>query len=286
MISRATGLLAAAAALAAAPTGCTPMYSLAAMTTVKASDLPSDVATLDARSDEYLYRSDEVSLANALAVLEKERSVVAKGETYGPLWRESRVYFALADQADSDLKRSKRAWYAKQGVQLAHDAIAANPKGVEGHYYLALNLGYVAATYSFYQKSVRFQSARDLVEEMAKEAKAAADLDERYDHAGARRLLGVVYLRAPGWPASIGDPEEGLMQLKRTIEIDPAFPHNRLYYAEALLANDRLDDAEKEIAGVRAAPPTTDPLWLHETGRLHKMAADLEKRIAQKRNGG
>ena len=56
------------------------------------------------------------------------------------------------------------------------------------------------------------------------------------DHAGANRVLALVYLRAPGWPAGPGDPEKALDQARLAIERAPDYPPNQLCFAEALAA--------------------------------------------------
>jgi hypothetical protein len=46
--------------------------------------------------------------------------------------------------------------------------------------------------------------------------------------------LGLLYLEAPGWPASIGNKGKAQRHLRRAVELFPNYPGNRLCLCEAL----------------------------------------------------
>src|SRR5947208_15493408 len=104
---------------------------------------------------------------------------------------------ACFDWADLVESNSHRAEIAEQGISAARQALKLEPKMGAAHYYLGLNLGQLART-----KKI---GALKLVGEMEREFLAAIDLDPKFDFAGAHRSLGLLYLDAPGWPASIGN---------------------------------------------------------------------------------
>ncbi len=87
----------------------------------------------------------------------------------------------------------------------------------------------------------------------------AVQLDEKFDHAGPLRLLGSVYVKAPPWPASIGDVEEGEKYLERAVKLDGDYPLNHLLFADALASDNRASDATREYNVVLAAQP--QPEW-------------------------
>ena len=58
-------------------------------------------------------------------------------------------------------------------------------------------------------------AAYKLVNEIEREFKAAADLDEHFDYAGPARCLGLLYRDAPGWPISIGSKHKAREWLER-----------------------------------------------------------------------
>jgi tetratricopeptide (TPR) repeat protein len=243
--------------------------------TIRAQDLPADPQALMMQAEEYVAQGDRISLENALVVLEKYRRL--EPQSIEPLWRTSLVAFLLADASGAERKR--RAYFADLGERQARAAIALAPNRVEGHYYLAVNMGYTAQSKSF----IRRLGALDLVPEIEKEGKIALMLDPRFDHAGPHRLLGALYLRAPGWPASIGDPEEALMHLMKAVEIDSNYPENHLYYAEALVANNRLDEAEREVNKVLMLDAEAQKTWAQRLPRWQIEADALKKRIRNRR---
>jgi tetratricopeptide (TPR) repeat protein len=243
--------------------------------TVRAQDLPTEPQTLEMQAEQYIAQGDRISLENALVVLEKWHRIEA--QSIEPLWRTSLVAFLLADAAGDQRKR--RAYFADLGERQARAAIMLAPTRVEGHYYLAVNMGYTAQSKSF----LRRLGALDLVPEIEKEGKIALMLDPRFDHAGPHRLLGALYLRAPGWPASIGDPEEALSHLMSAVELDPSYPENHLYLAEALLANNRVADADHEVDKVLMLDAEAKKAWAQRLPRWQIEAEALKKRIRSRR---
>jgi tetratricopeptide (TPR) repeat protein len=148
--------------------------------------------------------------------------------------------------ADEDVQRQA----AQRGIAAAERALAIAPERVEPHYYLAVNLGLLAR--------VEPMRALSLVKRLEGEAKLAAAIDERFEHAGPLRALGSVYARAPGWPVSVGDPDRAVQLLERAVAMAPDFAINHLMLGEAYFAAERLTDAEREI---RQALPNLPSHW-------------------------
>ena len=64
---------------------------------------------------------------------------------------------------------------------------------------------------------------------------AAIDLDPKFDFAGPHRSLGLLYLDAPGWPASIGNRTKARLHLRKAVELSPDYPDNWLSLLEGYL---------------------------------------------------
>lgn len=218
--------------------------------TVNLGQLPDTLEGLHQLAEKLYDPRDPVALENVLAVCERAFELDAKDFTCG--WQGARAAFWLADAAGSD--KNRRAWFSDKGDKMAQRAIAAQPDRVEGHYYRALDLGYLAKTKTL--------GALDLVDIIYKEAQKAVKLDPSYDHAGPLRLLGAVLLSAPGWPASVGDPEEAEEQLKKAVDQAPGYPLNHLYYGEALLANDKAEEAIKQLDQASAQVSQPEYEWM------------------------
>ncbi len=256
------GLLAWVAAL----TGC-PVPPVISLKTIGPAQLPREPAALERLAHEYELKNDPVSLENCLVV--RDRQLELDRRNYEVLWHASRVAFLLADEAIGDAAKGTRRHFAQAGVDYAKQAMVVEPNRVEGTYYYAVNLGLLATT-----KTV---GALLALPDLQRHAEAAIRLDETFDHAGPRRLLGAAKLKAPPQPASIGDPEEGCEHLQRAVQIAPGYPANHLYYCEALIANDRRDEARRECEVVLAAPP--NPEWTRDLPRWRAEAERLLQRI-------
>lgn len=77
--------------------------------------------------------------------------------------------------------------------------------------------------------------AGKLVTEAEHWARLALERDPTYDGGAATRMLGTLYVMAPGRLVEHGDAEEGLSMLERLATEHPEEPRNHLRLAEALV---------------------------------------------------
>lgn len=155
-------------------------------------------------------------------------------------WQFGRACFDRAEFAANDEQREE---VARQGIAVCRQLIAREPVSAAGHYYLALNLGQLARTKSL--------GALRIVDEMELELKTALRLEPLFDYAGPDRSLGLLYLGAPGWPASIGSRGKTRFHLEHAVELSPAFPDNRLSLLEAYLKWGDKQRVQRELPGLR-----------------------------------
>ena len=170
-------------------------------------------------------------------------------------WNFSRACFDWADLAPNDTQREK---IANEGIAAARTLVEKHPKLVQGHYYLAMDLGQLART-----KSI---GALRIVDEMEKEFKIVAILDPKFDYAGPDRNLGMLYHEAPGWPASIGSGKNARIHLERSRQLAPQFPDNHLYLLEAYIKWNDKKAAQQEFNTLQKLWPEmkkqfTDDHW-------------------------
>ena len=178
---------------------------------------------------------------------------------------------AMEFLAGNETKSNLRRQSAQHGIVFARRARELKPDGVEGHYWYALNVGRLADVDRTY--------GLDAVGEMQTALKRAIELDERYDFAGPLRVLGILYLRTPQPPASIGSPRKGLQLLRRAVELFPDYPENYLYLAEALHENGRGDEAKEALRKVLEAKPWPDQQFESEQWKVQalKLRSQLDK---------
>lgn len=103
-------------------------------------------------------------------------------------------------------------------------------------------------------------------------ARLAAEEDE----GGPLRVLAMIYLKAPGWPAGPGDLDLALELLEEAAIRFPSHPLNRIFLASALLEDGQEERARQELAlGLRLAD---EALW----GRMARAWRDVDALVGQK----
>ncbi len=158
------------------------------------------------------------------------------------LWRASRSCAWLAQYAHED----HRTAYAQKGVATGREAVRENPDGVEGAYFLALNLGILSQLYS----------SPGHVDEMHLLLKRCIELDESFDYAAPHRFLGMLYESTEGQPGvHIGTLDDALRHLRRACDLAPNYPRNHLLLAQALIEDDQIEAAREHLREVMRLPP-------------------------------
>lgn len=170
-------------------------------------------------------------------------------------WKFAEACFEWAEYATNS---SQREALALEGIAAAKFVTEANPETGVGHFFLAMNKGQLART--------RTLGALALVKEMEQSFFRAIKLDPTFDYAAPHRSLGMLYLDAPGWPASIGSKAKARKHLEKAVELAPDYPTNHLTLLDAYL---RWGDASALATGMKryrailskAKEKYTGPVW-------------------------
>jgi tetratricopeptide (TPR) repeat protein len=189
-------------------------------------------------------------------------------------WQFARACFDWAEFATNN---SQKADIATLGIDAARKATLNSPTLAAGHYYLGLNLGQLAQT--------KMWGALRLVEEMEKAIKASAALDSQFDYAGADRTLGMLYLDAPGWPASIGSNAKARTHLQRAVELSPDLPDNRLSLIEALIKLGDKKRLAEELPALEKLLPVARKKFTGESWEVSWADWDKRWKAIQKKTG-
>jgi tetratricopeptide (TPR) repeat protein len=189
-------------------------------------------------------------------------------ETNNPAigWQFGRACFEWAEFATSN---NQRAQIAEEGIAACRDAIARDPKSAPARYYLGMNLGQLARTKGL--------GALRLVDEMEHEFKIVRNLDPHFDHAGADRNLGLLYLEAPAI-ASIGSRSRARTHLQRAAQLAPDYPENRLNLLEAYLRWGDRTGSRRELQALEALWPRARATFTGDNWTL--TWKDWEERLA------
>ena len=145
------------------------------------------------------------------------------------------------------------AWLLEHGAHkddrrpLADQAVAAGdqcqqraPETAQCDYWRAVSLGLWAREHSF------SFSARGELKTIIRLLRSADDSTPAFDDAGPARVLALLLVRAPGWPAGPGNADEALVEAKKAVAQAPANPLNHLVLAECLAATGETDAAKSE----------------------------------------
>lgn len=164
----------------------------------------------------------------------------------------AKAHYLMADP-EQDIDQ-EFPYYEKVGLY-AKRAIEINPDRAEGHYWYGLFLLKKA------QKIGGLQ-AFFIVKEGISELQIVRKTLPQYDHAGASRVLGLLYCRAPEW-TPFGNIDKCIQYAEESIRIAPDHPLNRLCLANAYK---KQGDKEAAIREYLAILPDTSILPKKERG--------------------
>ncbi len=164
----------------------------------------------------------------------------------------ARQYFIMGETTEGG---ESLAYYSK-GRFYAAQLVSIKPDGVEGHYWIALNLAGIA------EASAR--QALNLLPTILGHLESARSIDQAYDQAGPLRVLGRIYCKAPPWPISEGDLDKSLLYLSTAVSIAPWNSTNHLYLAKTFIELDRIDEALFELEQTLSSTQAVTPRNLEE----------------------
>ncbi len=188
-------------------------------------------------------------------------------------WELARACFDRAEFVKDDRERAE---YANEGINACNKLLARSPNSAEGHYYLGMDLAQLART--------KLLGALPLVRQMETEWTITLRLDDKVDHAGPDRYIGLLYRDAPGPPLSIGNAGKARRHLQRAVDLDPVFPENYLNLIETYLmwkkvtlANAALDKLRRVLpeARLKYTGEYWNASWLDWNDRLEKIEKTL-----------
>lgn len=158
----------------------------------------------------------------------REQASAWENDAGEDLWAALNGAACYVSLIEGETDKARQLEDAEKGLRLAESAAARCPESGLAHYLLAYLTGLKAE-----RQPLR---ALQFVSTIEREALLAAKLNPAIDSGGPDRMLGEVYLRAPGFPISIGDPEKATAFFRRAVSQAPDFPANRLGLVKALLA--------------------------------------------------
>lgn len=167
-----------------------------------------------------------------------------------------------------------RGSFADSALVVANTLVAGDSTRVEGWYRRAIAAGLVGR-----DDRLRGRSA---MARIRTDARRAIEIDPGHDGAGPHRVLGALYLRAPGPPTGVGSLRRALRHLERAVELAPDEAENLLFLAEAYLEDGRPDEAG---ALLDRAEPLLRSLRRWKADRLRERRDELRRRVSAGEGG-
>lgn len=180
---------------------------------------------------------NQANLRQTVAVLESYQAQFPS-EVRFPLFL-AEAYYRLADPS-GDI--SKEFVYFEKTGFYAQQVMAMDSNRTEAHYWHGLfllrkaqKLGGIRAFFIVRRGIAELEKVRQAV--------------PTYDHAGASRVLGLLYCLAPGW-TPFGNLDKSIALGKEATRLDPDYILNRLYLADAYKKRGDKADAIREYQAI------------------------------------
>jgi tetratricopeptide (TPR) repeat protein len=216
--------------------------------------------------DEIIERADALyrERENISKVKESVELLQELKDNYEALWRLSRAYFFLGQEAET---REDIFDLHMKGKTAAGKAMSINPQRVEGWFWIGVNTA-LAAPLSFPLTGlVNANSAKSAIKESVK-------LDKKYHAAGPLRVLARLESKLP---FLLGSKQRARRHYLEAIEIAPTNTVTRIYFAELLLGLKEKKEARKQLETILEIEP--DGVWDFEIKRDKKLAKELLKAV-------
>jgi tetratricopeptide (TPR) repeat protein len=152
---------------------------------------------------------------------------------------------------DGDLSSDEAKEMAGQGFERVRTAVERNADRVD----------YVFLAGALLGNYIRFSSVQGIaqVRQVHDYFQRAVSLDPFYEDGAPLRAQGTLLVKAPPWPAGVGDVDEGIELLEKAVHLFPGHPANHLYLADALAAEGRKSEAA--AAYHRVTERCTEQRW-------------------------
>ncbi len=215
----------------------------------RAQDTAADLLA-KARSA-YEQRSSPVQAKQAAELY--AQAAKAGPQAYDAFWEGARAcyyegHYALKDAPDKELL----ALY-QDGIDRAKAAVALDPKGVEGHFWLGVLYGVYGETKGIFKSLA-------MVPGIKQEMQTCMELDPSVEGYGPGRVLGRLYFKLPGFKG--GDNKKSIQYLEASLKGAPTNALTKLYLAETYKDEGMKEKAMEQLKAIISMTP--DPRWAPE----------------------
>jgi tetratricopeptide (TPR) repeat protein len=197
---------------------------------------PDPIADADAL---FSYGEDTARDLQALATL--TRALVTDAHNYQVLWRAARAYYQVGDDASDKEKQG----YFERGIEMGQRAVAQQPAGVEGHFWLAANYGGLSEIQGVWKA---FQTVKHVRTEM----ETALRLQPDYEDGSAYRALGEIARQLPGVLG--GNLQRAIAYFEQGLRVAPQNMGLKLALAKAYLEAGQHEASQRLLTEILQMP--------------------------------
>jgi hypothetical protein len=187
----------------------------------------------------FAYGEDRGRDRQALSII--EGALETRANEYQLLWRAARVYYHVGDDAET----GEKGHYFERGIAAGQRAVALQPTGVEGHFWLGANYGGLSEV----QGMIR---AFQMIKHVRAEMETALRLQASYEDGGAYLALGELDRQLPRLFG--GSVKRAIAYLEQGLRVAPQNMAMRLALAEAYLDAGRRDDGHRLLLEILHLP--------------------------------
>ena len=200
------------------------------------SSSPDTMAEADA-----LFSYGEATARDRQALSLIAQALERRPDEYQLLWRAARVYYHVGDDAAAEEKRD----YFERGIATGQRAVALQPTGVEGHFWLGANYGGLSEIRGIVQ-------AIQMIKQVRAEMETALRLQASYENGGAYLALGQLDRQLPRLFG--GNITRAIAYLEQGLRVAPQNMSMRLALAQAYRDAGRREDGQRQLLEILSMP--------------------------------
>ncbi|MBL8137468.1 MAG: tetratricopeptide repeat protein [Acidobacteria bacterium] len=222
---------------------------------------PQTAAAVLADADA-LYRDREHPASALAAAKVWADRLAARADDFEAAWKLARARYWLGTNGPGTADEKKRV--LEQGIAAARAAMAMRPEAVEGHFWMAANMGALADAHGLRQGMKYRTPIKAALEK-------ALAIQPAYLDGSPDRALGRWYFKVPGLFG--GDVRKSETHLRKALTYKPDSVISLLFLAETLIELDRRTEARATLQAAIDATP--DAEWAPEDARFKAQARTL-----------
>jgi tetratricopeptide (TPR) repeat protein len=222
---------------------------------------PQTAAAVPADADA-LYRDRERPASALAAAKVWADRLAARADDFEAAWKLARARYWLGTNGPATADEKKRV--LEQGIAAGRAAMTARPDAVEGHFWMAANMGALADAHGLRQGMKYRAPIKAALEK-------ALAIQPAYLDGSPDRALGRWYFKVPGLFG--GDVRKSETHLRKALSYKPDSVISLLFLAETLIELDRRTEARATLQAAIDATP--DPEWAPEDARFKAQARTL-----------